>query len=273
MAIESPAQMPLPLPLFAQAAIEAPAPPPATRAVAAAPPTVEDDRLRLCIENAGKDAPTALAEASAWVEEARGVGRSKALECLGQVHTVLLRWDAAETAFVEAAAVADDARRATLLAQAGNAALAGNHPDRALVHFDAALAVPNLAAAERGQTAVDRGRALVALGRLNDAVAAFAAAQRDAPDEPDAWLLGATLARRRGDLASAQREIEVAAALAPKDPEVGLEAGVIAALGGRDEAARKAWESVRLLAPGSAAAETAKGYLAQLGAPAPQEGR
>jgi tetratricopeptide (TPR) repeat protein len=275
MAIESSAQMPLPLPLFAQAAIEAPAPPPAPPAVAAAPPTVEDDRLRLCIENAGKDAPTALADASAWVEQARGVGRSKALECLGQVHTVLLRWDAAETAFVEASAAAgDDARRAALLVQAGNAALAGSHPDRALVHFDAALALPNGVAVERGQTSVDRGRALVALGRFDAAVDAFTAAQRDAPDEPDAWLLGATLARRRGDLAAAQRQIDVAAVLAPKDPEVGLEAGVIAMLAGRAEAARKAWESVRLVAPESQAAETAKGYLAQLGdAPKAPQGR
>lgn len=276
MPIESTAEMPLPLPLFAQAAIEAPAPaPPPAPAVAAGRPTVEDDRLRLCIEQAGKDAPTALAQASAWVEQARGVGRSKALECLGQVHTVLLRWDAAESAFVDAAAAAgDDTRRAALLAQAGNAALAGGKASRALPHFDAALALPGIVAVERGQTSVDRARALVALDRDSDAVEAFAAAQRDAPDEPDAWLLGATLARRRGDLVAAQRQIEVAASLAPKDGEVGLEAGVIAMRAGREDAARKAWESVRLVAPDSAAAETARGYLAQLGAgPATPTGR
>lgn len=263
MAIESPAPMPLPLPLFAQA-IEAPAPP-APKLEVAARPTVEDDRLRLCIEQAGTDPATALAQASAWVEESRGASRSKALECLGQVHTVLLRWPAAEAAFVEAATVAAGGpRRFALLVQAGNAALAGGRAESALGHFDAALALPGVVAVERGEASVDRGRALVALERPSEAVEAFAAAQRDAPDDPDAWLLGATLARRRGDLAAAQRQIEVAGSLAPNNPEVGLEAGVIAVLAGRPEAARKAWESVRLVAPESAAAATAKGYLAQL---------
>ncbi|MDP3677372.1 MAG: hypothetical protein Q8R44_20115 [Novosphingobium sp.] len=267
MIAESPAQLVLPFPIFAQAAMEAPAavvaPTPAR-----ATPTVEDDRLRLCIENAGKDPATSLAEASAWVAAAKGVGRSKPLECLGQIYTVLLRWDAAEGAFVEAAQVtsaADGARRSALFAQAGNAALAGGHADRALVHLDAAVGVPGVAPLARGQAEIDRARAMVALGRLENAVEALAAAQRDAPEDADAWLLGATVARRRGDLAAAQRQIEVAGKLASTDPEIGLEAGVIAMLDGREAAARKAWQSVMLVAPGSKPAETAKGYLAQLG--------
>ena len=272
MIAESPAQLVLPFPIFALAATEAPA-----AVVAPAParavPTVEDDRLRLCIENAGKDPTTSLAQASVWVAGAKGVGRSKPLECLGQVYTVLLRWDAAEGAFAEAAQItlaADDARRAALFAQAGNAALAGGHADRALAHLDAAVGVPGVPPLARGQAQIDRGRALVALDRLEAAVEALAAAQRDAPDDAAAWLLGATVARRRGDLAAAQRQIEVAGKLATTDPEVGLEAGVIAMLDGREAAARKAWQSVMLVAPGSKPAETAKGYLAQLGdAPAP----
>lgn len=263
MIAESPHQLPLPLPLFAQATAE----PPALVAPAPATPTVEDDRLRLCIDNAGKDPASSLAQASAWVAESRGASRSKPLECLGQVYTVLGKWDAAEGAFVEAAQVAlpaDSARRAALLAQGGNAALAGGHAERALAQLDAALAVPGGEPQARGQVAIDRGRALVALDRLPDAVDAFAAAQRDAPDEPLAWLLGATLARRRGDLAAAQRQIEVAGSLAPTDADVGLEAGVIAMLAGHEAGARKAWESVVAVAPGSKAAGTAKGYLAQL---------
>ena len=267
MIAESPAQLPLPFPLFAQAAIEAPA------AVAApvrspAKPTVEDDRLQLCIERAGKDPATSLAEASAWVAAAKGAGRSKPLECLGQIYTVLLRWDAAESAFAEAAAVTpvtDDARRSALFAQAGNAALAGSHAERALSHLDEAVAVPGIGPLARGQAEIDRARALVALDRAEDAVAALATAQRDAPDDPDAWLLGATVARRRGDYVAAQRQIEVAGKLASTDSDVGLEAGVIAMLDGREPAARKAWQSVMLVAPERSAAETAKAYLAQLG--------
>lgn len=272
MIAESPAHVPLPFPLFAQAAIEAPVAVAASARVSAKP-TVEDDRLQLCIERAGKDPATALAEASAWVAAAKGPSRSKPLECLGQVYTVLLRWDAAEGAFAEAAGVAaptDDVRRSALFAQAGNAALAGGHAERALAHLVAAMGVTGIGPLARGQAEIDSARALVALDRLADAVQALAAAQRDAPDDPDAWLLGATVARRRGDYPAAQRQIEVAGTLAATDPEIGLEAGVIAILDGREAAARKAWQSVILVAPESAAAATAKGYLAQLGdAPAP----
>ena len=277
MNTESPAQLPLPFPMFALTMMEAaptelPAPV-AAPARAPAKPTVEDDRLLLCIERAGKDPTTSLAEASAWVAAAKGASRSKPLECLGQIYTVLLRWDAAEGAFAEAAGVtpiSDDARRSALFAQAGNASLAGGHADRALSHLDAAVGVPGIGPLARGQVEIDRGRALVALDRLEDAVEALSAAQRDASDDADAWLLGATVARRRGDYAAAQRQIEVAGKLASADPEIGLEAGVIAMLDGREPAARKAWQSVMLVAPGTKEAETAKSYLAQLGgAPAP----
>ena len=267
MIAESPIQLPLPFPLFALVATEAPV---AISAPERAPakPTVEDDRLQLCIERAGKDPATSLAEASAWVAAAKGANRSKPLECLGQIYTVLLRWDAAEGAFTEAAQVtpvADDARRSALFAQAGNAALAGGHADRALSHLDAAVGVPGIGPLARGQAEIDRGRAFVALDRLDDAAATYAAAQRNAPDDADAWLLGATVARRRGDYSAAQRQIEVAGRLASTDPAIGLEAGVIAMLDGREPAARKAWQSVILVAPGTKEAETAKAYLAQLG--------
>lgn len=243
----------LPLALFAQAA--------------AGLPTVEDDRLRACVEQAASDSATALAAAGAWVAETRGSGRSKPLQCLGHVYSFLLRWDAAEQAFADAAHVAapgDPVRRAALYAQAGNAALAGGRAKRALAHFDAALGQPAGETAARGQVALDRARALVALDRLPEAAASLTAAQRDTPDEPLVWLLSATLARRQGDLVAAQRMIEVAGTLARTDPEIGLEAGVIAVLSGRDDAARQSWQSVRLTSPGSKAAETAAGYLAQL---------
>ena len=71
MIAESPIQLPLPFPLFAQTLIEAPATeaPVAIAAPASSPakPTVEDDRLQLCIDKAGKDPATSLAEASVWV--------------------------------------------------------------------------------------------------------------------------------------------------------------------------------------------------------------
>lgn len=251
--------------LLAQA--PAAAAPPATAFTAA--PTVEDDRLRACIERAAKEGAAALDPAGRWLAETRGAARSKPLQCLGHTYAMLLRWQAAEDAFVQsaqAAGVGDPVRLAALRAQAGNAALAGGRAEPALAHLDAALAAWAGDPAARGQVALDRARALVALDRLPDAAVSLTAAQRDAPDEPIVWLLSATLARRQGDLAAAQWMIEVAGSLAPNDPDVGLEAGVIAVLGGREAAARQSWQSVRIAAPGTPAAATAAGYLAQLGA-------
>ena len=92
-------------------------------------------------------------------------------------------------------------------------------------------------------------------------------ARRDSPQNAETWLLSATLARRQGDLASAQARIQTAAGLDFKNPDIGLEAGVIAALGNRDDAARKSFQSVIDTAARTPEAEAAKGYLDQLGGP------
>ena len=161
---------------------------------------------------------------------------------------------------------------------AGHAALAGGRAEAALAWYDKALSPPPAAApsaednAVRGAVQIGRARALVALQRLPEASGALEEAHRLAPNDPEGWLLSATLARRGKDLERAQRDIEVAASLvANGDPlagQIGLEAGVIAMLSGREDAARKSWQSVLALAPGSAEAATAKGYLDQIG-PAP----
>ena len=103
------------------------------------------------------------------------------------------------------------------------------------------------------------------LKREAEAATALTEATSADPANAEAWLLGATLARRQGKLDEAPRQIEKAADLAPLDPDIGLEAGVIAALSGRDEAARKSWQSVIGAAPASAQAGKAKAYLEQLG--------
>ena len=94
--------------------------------------------------------------------------------------------------------------------------------------------------------------------------AVLAGAQVSAPQDAEIWLLSATLARRQSDLATAQGQIETAAALAPENAEIGLEAGLIAALSGRGEAARSTWQSVIDLDPGSPQSTTARIYMARL---------
>ncbi len=238
------------------------------------PPTLEEDRLSVCLKQANGDPSTAIITANLWIAEAQGAERSFPQQCLGMAYTRLLRWKAAEEAFLTArdeALETDPLLRSRLASMAGNSALADGRnedalKDLALASSDAALAgggVPG------GEVQIDRSRALVALGRIDEAETALASARSDAPQNANAWLLSATLARRKGDLATASSEIETAAKLDPANPAIALEAGVIAVLSGKDDAAQLSWQAVLASAPTSPEAETARGYLAQLDQPAP----
>ena len=230
----------------------------------------EQGRLTLCLEEARRDPATAISTASEWLGEASGAGSALAQHCLGQAYVSLLRWQAAEEAFLAGRdATADVVMRARLGAMAGNAALAAERWDAAL----AALAVAQVDAAAAndavlaGLIAADRARALVALGEIDAAGEALERARSDDPQNAEAWLLSATLARRQGDIATAAGLIERAAALASGDPQIALEAGVIALLAGDADAAQGAWEMVQELAPGTPEAAIAEDYLTQLEGP------
>lgn len=264
--------------------------PPATQtgnpAAPAQPSAPRPTRYTVCLAAGDKDLTAGIAAARAWLAEASktatpDTAHGAAAQCLGQL--LLQQGDSAgaEAAFVESAGqvpAANPAAAAALQTMAGNAALAGGRAETALGWYDKALApLPATAPsaednAVRGAVQIGRARALVALGRLPEASGALQEAHRLAPNDPEGWLLSATLARRGKDLERAQRDIEVAASLAghgdPLAAPIGLEAGVIAMLDGREEAARKSWDSVVALAPDSAEAATAKGYLDQIG-PAP----
>lgn len=233
----------------------------------------DEARFEECVKQARTDPATAINTANQWASEAAGEIVAYPQQCLGHAYTSLLRWDAAERAFLtarEALGELEHEWRARLGLQAANAALAGNRPDAAL--FDISLAERDLGDADPAIGAmieIDRARALVAAGRESDAVAALDKARTLDPQSPNAWLLSATLARRLGKLAEAQGFIETAAKLAPNYPEIGLEAGVIAMLAGNPQAAKASWESVVALAPNDEAATSAKAYLAQLEEPAP----
>jgi tetratricopeptide (TPR) repeat protein len=242
-------------------------------AAQAAAPTVQEDRLALCRQEARVDPATAMVTASLWLAESQGPGRSAPQQCLGFAYTSLLRWDAAESAFLaarQALLPGEHAARARLAGMAGNAALAGNRNEAALAAFDLARqdaqAAGDLVLA--GSVEADRARALVALGRLNQAAEALARARQDAPQDASAWLLSATLSRRQERLDEALGQIRTAAALAPDDPAIGLEAGLIAALSGQDEAAETSWRAVLASSPDSPEASVARDYLAQLAPPA-----
>jgi tetratricopeptide (TPR) repeat protein len=244
---------------------------PAAPVTPAPAPPPEAAALTECLDAVKIDPPAAAAMAEDWIERARPNEAAQAQFCLGSARAALENWAAAEEAFVagrDAAVGGQSQLRAQLGAMAGTAALIQGKAERALALLDAAYADAQAAldTGLAGDVSIDRSRALVALERDDEAAAALTRAREASPDNSDAWLLSATLARRQDRLDEAQSWIERAATLAPRDPLVGLEAGVIAVLAGRDEAARKSWQSVIVADPDSEAAKTAQDYLDQLSA-------
>ncbi len=243
-------------------------------------PAVSQHRLSVCLDAARTDPPSAIAAASEWAGEALGAAVAEEAglpqQCLGFAYISLLRWDAAEAAFLAARDLRppdDRPARARLGAMAGSAALAAGDHAAAIATLSTAQADAEAAGLGEiaGAIAADRARALVAAGRAAEAGEVLAGAQVLAPQSGEVWLLSAALARRQGDLNRARNLIGTALALAPEEPEILLEGGLIAALASDDAAARSAWERVVALDPATPHAQTARAYLAQLepGTPLP----
>ncbi len=243
-----------------------------------APATLREDRLEACLDEARNSPALAIATASEWLQGAEEVERSYPQQCLGFAYMSLLRWEAAQAAFVSARdlrSAGDFLGRARLGGMAGNAAIAAADFEPALDILVAAQSDAIAAGRSElaGQIASDRSRALVGLGREADATTALATARELATQDAQVWLHSAPLARRMADLDNAQAWIETAAALEPDNPAIGLEAGLIAATGGFDDTARTSWQSVIDIAPQSPEAERARAFLDQLNGTPPVEGR
>ena len=228
------------------------------------PPVADETRFDACMDMATDDPASGIMAANEWLIAGGGYF---ARHCLGFAYAKDGRWSAAADAFVSAARdaeLAHDSRAANLWTQAGNAALASGDSARALTYFDAAMAQGMADGLLLGELHLDRARALVVAGRTDEAEIALAEAHRLAPEDPLAWLLSATLARRLGKLDRAQADIDIAARLAPRDPEVALEAGNIAASAGQYDIARRNWTQAIDIRPEGPVARTARGHLTQL---------
>lgn len=248
---------------------------------AAATPARADGRIpvpekfaapfQACLDEANQSTDKGVAFAEKWRIEG---GSFYARNCMGYAYARGERWAPAIVAFEQGA---DEAERggepvqgARLWAQAGNAALAGGDPAKARDDFDAALARGIPDGLEKGEVHLDRARALVALGDRAGARHSFDVALEQAPQDPLAWLLSATLARRAGEMLLAQAHIARAVKLSPDDASVALEEGNIAILTDHEDIARSAWERAVRLAAASPAGKAAADNLSRLPAsPAP----
>ena len=226
---------------------------------AAAPkPVSPAQQLDACVEQARSD--PAGAE-----RVARTLGRAGEA-CRGAALSGQDDYAGAATAFTAAARnaeVAHEARAADYWAQAGNAWLAAGDAAKARAALDAALAAGTLTDLNRGEAYLDRARALVATGDTKAARVDLDLAVKDAADDPLAWLLSATLARRMGDLSRAKLDIAQALRRSADDASVQLEAGNIAAAAGDAAGAQAAWKQAARLAPDAPAGRSATNALTQ----------
>lgn len=237
----------------------------ALQAAAAQPADPREARFDRCVALARSDPAAARADAVRW--SANG-GAWFARQCAGLAYAQESNFTAAAGEFeaaAKAAEIAHDRRAAIYRAQAGNAWLAAGDFARARSNLDTALIAGTLEGLALGEAQLDHARVLVALGEPEAARRDLDMALKTAGDDPLAWLLSATLARRDGDQIRAKTDIAEALRRSPDDASVQLEAGNIAALA-RDEAgARAAWAEAARLAPNAPAGKEALAALAQFG--------
>lgn len=227
------------------------------------PPAMQQ-KFDACIDAAIENPEAGTQQAEAWRMASGGY---LARQCLGFAYAQQERWLPAMTAFqlaADEADVAGDPASAQLWAQAGNAALAGGDPGKARTCFDAALARGLPDGLDKGEVYLDRARALVALGKPAEARGDIDKALVQIPQDPLAWLLSATLARRMDNLPLAQAHIAKAVTLASDDATVALEEGNIAVLTGADDVAKLAWGRAVKLAPDSPAGKAAAESVTRL---------
>ncbi len=228
-------------------------------------PTMDEVKRAECMRLAGEDAPSGIAEASAWSGKGGGW---QARQCLGFAQFRAGNAAAAMAAYEQAALLAagiQSDQTGKLWAQAGNAALIARDPAKAIAFLDKAVATGQLTGEALGELHIDRARAYAAGGDMAKARTDLEQAHNLVPQDPLGWLLSATLARREGDLVRARADIATAARLAAKDPAIALEAGNIAISAGDEAGARKNWQAAIDLEPQGATARTAEAHLAQLG--------
>jgi tetratricopeptide (TPR) repeat protein len=228
-------------------------------------PQTPEERLKACLKQAATHPALAVDDAQQWRSEGGGY---KAQQCLGVAYAGQQRWAGAAAAFeiaAQEAAAAKDEHAADYWALAGNAWLGAGEAEKALTALNSALDAGALSGSALGEAQLDRARARVAGGDMSGARDDLDGAIVNAPEDPLAWLLSATLWRRMDNLPRAAKDITQALRMAGDDPSVHLEEGYIAALAGEDVAARAAFARVLELAPGTPQADQARAGLAQLG--------
>ncbi len=222
--------------------------------------SADESEYAACLKLLDHDAEAAFASALAWQDVGGGAPArhcaALALVRLGQP---------AEAATRLEALAADMAAqrpwlRAGVLAQAGQAWLTADEPERAHAAFTAALEITP----EAPEIYVDRAQALAQAGAFWEAIDDLGRAIELAPGRAEPYAFRASAYRYIDKLELALDDAERALAIAPDDPIALLERGNIRRLSGDDAGARADWLHVISVAPGGHAADDARTNLERL---------
>lgn len=210
-------------------------------------------QYRHCIALARQKPQEGWEEALAW----GSLGGGEAARHCGAIALIGLRQyeeGASRLEDLAATSKGDAKLRAGMLAQAGQAWLLAQNPERANAAQTAALKlVP-----DAPDLLVDRSESLAAAKNYKDALADLNRALQIAPDRVDALTFRATAKRFLDDRASAETDIARALKLDPKYQDAWLENGILKRLAGKDAEARQDWLTVLDIAPNSPAADMAR---------------
>jgi tetratricopeptide (TPR) repeat protein len=221
------------------------------------PRLAEGPEVDRCFTLLQLDAEAAFAFALAW--DAAGGGEG-ARHC-GALATLALGDPARAADRLEQLALrsrAGVAARAAVLAQAGQAWLMADQPNRAYGATTMALAL----LPEDVDLLIDRAVALGSLERYVEAIADLDKALSIDAERPDALVFRASAWRRIDRAEVALRDVDQALAIAPDSAEALLERGILRQMAGDAEGARADWERAMELAPNSATADLAAQNLA-----------
>ena len=226
------------------------------------PPRIASgDTYERCLTVLADDPDSAKASAEAW---AASGGGDAAAHCLGLALIATGHPDlgAERLEALAKASLAPNLARATVLAQASQARLMANQPDRARDDATWALALAPLDTA----LLIQRALASEASGRRDDAIADLTRVLTLDIGRVDALVLRAAVWRRGNRLDLASADADRAIGLEPDNAEALLERGIDRQRLGDAAGARSDWQRVRQLDPNSTTADLAEQNLALLDA-------
>jgi tetratricopeptide (TPR) repeat protein len=216
-----------------------------------------DTAFERCTALLRRDAEAALAFAGSWAREGGGDAarhcEALALLGLGQVESAAQRLES-----LASQSAAASPARAAIFAQATQAWLLANRPNRAFAAATLALTL----APEDPDLLIDRAVVLGSLGQYAESIEDLDRALTLDPTRAEGLVFRAAAHRQRDERALALRDVELALSMQPGHVEALLERGILRQMQGDLAGARADWENAIRLAPDSATADLAAQNLA-----------